>query len=204
MKSLYFSLCLVVVTTWAGICGASSAQFDQTEQTRRLSDGHIESTQLAVKGSSIKAGRAQAILAFPIEKVLPAIYDYANYSKFLPHFNTSKVLSKRGANAIVYLEALVIKSTYKVWVQESFRENTPQGKTRIVEGKMLNGNIKRLDARWELTPVDKDHTLVVFQMLFDPKLLLPNSVVSNQNQIAASRTIKALRDKRLATSKPAL
>jgi len=80
------------------------------------------------KRKRYQAGKAQAIVAFPIEKVLPAIYDYANYAKFLPNFQTSKVLSKRGANAIVYLEALVIKRTYKVWVQESFRELPAQGR----------------------------------------------------------------------------
>jgi ribosome-associated toxin RatA of RatAB toxin-antitoxin module len=202
MKPTCFIAIFVLFTTWTSVCGASFAQSQLPSAIRHLADGHIENSSFAVKGTTIQGGRAEAIINAPVDEVLSAIFDYGNYAQFLPHFRTSKVLSKRGANAIVYMEALIIKDTYKIWAQESFRERALQGSTRVVEGKMLKGNVARLDARWEVTPIDGNRSLVAFQMLLDPNLPLPASVISNQNAIAARRTIKALRDKRIDPKKP--
>jgi ribosome-associated toxin RatA of RatAB toxin-antitoxin module len=202
MKPACFIAIFVLLTTWSSICGASSAQSALPPAIKHLADGHIENSSFAAKGTTIQGGRAQAIVNAPVDKVLSAIFDYGNYAQFLPHFRTSKVLSKRGANAIVYMEALAIKETFKIWVQESFKEGASQGSTRVVVGKMLKGNVARLDARWEVTPIDKNRTLVAFQMLLDPHLPIPASVVSQQNVGAARRTIKALLEKRLGINKP--
>jgi ribosome-associated toxin RatA of RatAB toxin-antitoxin module len=201
MKTIRFAVIIALLTAWTSIGNASSAQTELPPSLKHLADGHIEKSSISAKGTKIKWGRAQAIIDVSAKEVLAAIYDYKNYAEFLPDFRTSKVLSQRGPNAIVYLEALVIKKTYKVWVQESFRERAPSGQTRIIEGKMLKGNISRLDSRWEVTPLDEGHTLVAFQMLFDPNLPLPASLVSQQNERAAQRTIKALKEKRLDPKK---
>lgn len=202
MKTTCFVAIFALCTTWTSVCGASAAQSALPPAIKHLADGRIEESSFAVKGTTILGGRAQAIVNAPVDKVMSAIFDYGNYAQFLPHFRTSKVLSKRGSNAIVYMEAFFIKNTFKVWIQESFRERASQGSTRVVEGKMLKGNVDRLDARWEVTPIDKNRSLVVFQMLLDPDLPLPASIVSEQNTVAARRTIKALRDKRIDPKKP--
>jgi len=186
------------LAAWLLICGAALAQSDPQSAVARLGDGHIETGTLPEAGSDILWGRAQAIVNAPLEQVMRVVQDYGRYSEFLPHFTVSRVLSQKGANATVYMEALVIKKTLKVWVQASFRERPRQGNTRIIEGKMMQGNINRLNARWEITPLADGRTLVAFQMLFDPKLPLPDSMISNENSKAASRTIKALREKRLS------
>lgn len=146
-------------------------------------------------------GRAQAILNMPVESVLGAVQDYGSYADFFPHFTTSRILAKRGANAVVYLEADIIKRTYKVWAQVRFREQPRKADTHVIEGTMVQGNLNRLESRWEITPLGKDRTLVTFQIFFDPKLPIPDSIVSDQNSNAARKTIKSLRDKRLFAAK---
>ena len=186
------------LAAWLLLYGAALAQSDAQNAAARLSDGHIETGTLPEAGTDIQWGRAQAIVDAPLEQVLKVIEDYGRYADFLPHFTTSRVLSQRGANATVYMEALFIKKTFKVWVQASFRERPRQGETRIIEGKMMQGNINRLNARWEVTPLANGRTLIAFQMLFDPHLPLPDSMISAQNSDAARRTIKSLREKRLS------
>ena len=53
--------------------------------------------------------------------------------------------------------------------------------TRVIEGKMVEGNMDAMLARWEVTSIDAKRTLVAFQLLMDPKLPLPDSFVSSEN-----------------------
>jgi ribosome-associated toxin RatA of RatAB toxin-antitoxin module len=68
-----------------------------------------------------------------------------------------------------------------------------EGDTRVIEGKMVDGSMDAMMARWEVTPIDANRTLVAFQLLMDPKLPLPDSFVSSENEIATRKTIRALR-----------
>ena len=184
-----------VVTAWL-IHSVSTVQASSPEaKTTGLSDDPIQVTSVPQSGSKIQSGRAEAVVNERFDRVMKVVQDYGNYAGFLPHFKVSRVLAKRGANAIVYLEARVMKNTFKIWVQSRFRSLPSQGKTRIIEGKMTKGNIKQLSARWEITPLSDDRTRVVFQMFFDPDLPIPSSIVTDQNVSAAKRTIKALRKK---------
>jgi ribosome-associated toxin RatA of RatAB toxin-antitoxin module len=63
----------------------------------------------------------------------------------------------------------------------------------VIEAKMVQGNMDAMFARWELTPVDSTHTLVAFQLLMDPKVPLPASLVQSENEKATQKTIRALR-----------
>lgn len=158
-------------------------------------DSEIRVTSVPRSGSKIKAGRAEAVIDERFDRVEKVVTDYGRYADFLPHFRVSRVLAKRGANAIVYLEASVMKNTFKIWAQSRFRSLPSEGKTRIIEGKMTKGNVRSLSARWELTPMPNNRTRVVFEMFFDPDLPIPAFVVSDQNATAARRTIKSLRKK---------
>jgi ribosome-associated toxin RatA of RatAB toxin-antitoxin module len=158
-----------------------------------LEDGTIQSKTVEYKPGGVRWGRAVGIVDAPLGDVLSVVENYAGYQTFMPHFKVSKVLSQRGTSALVYMQASLAKNTMNLWAQMKVGPRPNEGETRIIEGKMVDGNMDAMLARWEVTSIDANRTLVAFQLLMDPKLPLPDSFVSSENETATKKTIKALR-----------
>ena len=158
-----------------------------------LEDGTIRGSNLPHAERSVQWGRAVGIIDAPLADVLTVVQNYAGYQSFMPHFRVSKVLSQRGTSALVYMQASIAHNTMNLWAQMKVGPRPNEGDTRVIEGKMVDGNMDAMLARWEVTPIDTDRTLVAFQLLMDPKLPLPDSFVSSENEIATRKTIRALR-----------
>ena len=144
-------------------------------------------------GSDVAWGTARGVVEAPIDHVQAVVHDYAQYNRFLPHFRTSRVLSQRGTSAMVYFEVGVMRDAHTLWAQMRIRARPNRGDTRIVEATLVEGNVDAFAARWELTPLPGNRTLVEFRILVDPDLPLPASVFTNENVKAARKTIRALR-----------
>jgi ribosome-associated toxin RatA of RatAB toxin-antitoxin module len=177
----------------AGTRSAAAEGQQNAHPKQEAKEPEIKVTTVAMPGTSVKAGRAVGIVDAPIDTVMAVVQDYARYEKFMPHFKASRVLSKRGNSALVYMQASIAKDTMTLWAQLKVAPKPNQGKTRIIEAKMVQGNMDAMFARWELTEVDGQHTLVAFQLLMDPKVPLPASLVSDENEKATQKTIRALR-----------
>lgn len=157
--------------------------------------------QIPEDGSSISSGRAVGVLDVPLDAVLPVVLDYENYVHFMPNFTKSKVLAQRGTRAMVYMEVSVASGTFTLWGQLNLSEQSPDRITRVVEARLLDGNINAFSARWRLTPVgDGSQTEVEFQLFVDPNMPLPSSVFSRENERAAGKTVRALRSRVLETT----
>jgi len=154
----------------------------------------IFTAQVPVDGSSIASGRAVIVVDKPIEEVLPVVVDYANYVQFMPNFTRSKVLAQRGNRAMVYMEVSVAKGVYTLYGQLNLAEVPQDGGSRVVEGRLLDGNINAFNASFKLTPVNGGAaTEIDFHIYVDPDLPLPSSVFSRENERAAGRAVRALR-----------
>ena len=84
-------------------------------------DGGIDSHQTEQAGSRIRRGRAMGIVAAPIDKVTAVVSDYKNYHQFMPHFVTSRVLSQRGSQALLYVEVSALHGAAKLWAEMKLR-----------------------------------------------------------------------------------
>jgi ribosome-associated toxin RatA of RatAB toxin-antitoxin module len=145
--------------------------------------------------SGVQWGRAEGVVESRPEDVLAVLSDYSGYAGFFPYFKKSKVLSQRGSDAIVYLEAKVLHGAATLWSQVRMRASD-QNETRVFEARMMRGkgNITQLLARWEVTPIDGGaRTYVVFQILVDPDLPLPDMAVNSELKRGAGQAVKALR-----------
>jgi ribosome-associated toxin RatA of RatAB toxin-antitoxin module len=158
-----------------------------------VSEPEIKVTTIAQPGTSVRAGRAEGIVDAPIDAVMSVVEDYGNYDKFMPHFRASRVLSRRGESALVYMQASIAKDTMTLWAQLKVGPKPNIGDTRVIEAKMVQGNMDAMRARWEVTSIDGQHTRVAFELLMDPKVPLPASLVSDENEKATQKTIRALR-----------
>ena len=161
----------------------------------------IFTAQIPVEGSKIATGQAVIVVDKPIEEVLPIVLDYANYVQFMPNFTKSKVLAQRGSRAMVYMEVSVAKGMYTLYGQLNLNERPREGSSRVVEGRLLDGNIDAFDASFKLTPTDDGAgTEIDFKIYVDPDIPLPSSVFSRENERAAGRTVRALRARLAKTS----
>jgi len=170
-----------------------------TQMAARLADHRVELREVPFPGTNVKWGRATGLVDAPAALVLRVVQDYGKYSEFMPNFRASRVLSQRGGQAIVYLEASVLHDAATLWTQMRMRPRTPLRNadgtvTQIIEGTMVSGNVDRMAARWELTSVDQGtRTLVSFQFMVEPDLPFPASVMTGQNVAGARRAIGRLR-----------
>lgn len=162
-------------------------------------EAHVENAgiltaQIPVEGSNIATGQAVIVVDRPIEEVLQIVLDYANYVRFMPNFTKSKVLAQRGSRAMVYMEVSVAKGMYTLYGQLNLAERPQDGVSRVVEGRLMDGNIDAFDASFKLTPTDDGaRTEIDFRIYVDPDLPLPSSIFSRENERAAGRTVRALR-----------
>jgi ribosome-associated toxin RatA of RatAB toxin-antitoxin module len=172
----------------------ASAQTNAIREAERLGD-RLETSTTPSNGS-VEWGVALAVVEAPTDVVMRIVTDYARYQEFLPHFRRSRVLSRRGNNALVYMQASVIRNTTTLWAQMRVYQRRPRGETRIIEGRMTEGNMDQFAARWEVTPLDGgQRTLVRFRIIVDPDLPFPSSVFTSENIKAARKTLQALRER---------
>lgn len=193
IASLIALLSYLIATVTPAAADDQSSATELTSTLAKLEDGSIQTQMVDHPQESVKWGRALGIVDAPLKDVLALVQDYSGYYAFMPHFKVSKVLSQRGQSALVYMQASIAKNTMNLWAQMKVGPKPNQGETRVIEGKMVEGNMDAMFARWEITPIDAGRTLVAFQILMDPKLPLPAGFVSSENEIASRKTIRALR-----------
>lgn len=148
----------------------------------------------------VEWGRAEGVIDARPAEVLAVLHDYGQYAGLFPHFEKSKVLSQRGTEAIVYLEAKILYGATTLWGQVRMSSTALGPDAHVVEAKMMKGkgNMAQLLARWEVRPLDGGRrSSVVFQLLVDPALPVPDVVVSNEMKNSAGHAFRALR-KRLS------
>jgi ribosome-associated toxin RatA of RatAB toxin-antitoxin module len=179
---------------------APAARADDRSIGERLTTPTIEVTTKPYPGTSVEWGRAVGVIDAPADKVLAIVHDYGRYATFLPHFESSRVLSQRGTSALVYLEAKIIKRMVTVWAEMKLSSRKVEGGTHVVEGDMKKGNVDVMSARWEVTPIDANRTKVAFQLIMDPGVPMPSSTITYFGAKATRQTLEALQ-KRLVAAK---
>lgn len=175
--------------------GSPAQASAEDEVARKLSNDKITVTTFPHPGSKVRWGRAETVFDVPAEAVLRVVHDYAHYAGFLPHFEASKVLSRRGNDALVYLEAKIIKRMVTVWAEMKLKSKQGEGNTTIVEGKMTKSNVDVMEARWEVTPLEGGKTRVAFQLIMDPGIPLVHNQVNYFGAKATKETLQALAKK---------
>jgi ribosome-associated toxin RatA of RatAB toxin-antitoxin module len=102
---------------------------------------------------------------------------------------------------MVYMEVSVASGTFTLWGQLKLSASPSQGDTRVIEARLLDGNMDAFSASWRLTPVDGGaRTEVDFKIYVDPDMPLPSSVFSRENERAAGNTVRALQTRIIETS----
>jgi hypothetical protein len=146
--------------------------------------------------SDIKAGAAKAQVHAPLDVVRQTVTNYAAYGNYIRRFEKAKVIGRHGDATDVYLQVPIMRGTAKVWAVVRFDPPKPTGDGQeVVVGRMLKGNVKRLDARWKLSKIDDQNTSLDLEILIVPDFIvpIPNSLVTDEAAGAASKAVTGLR-----------
>jgi ribosome-associated toxin RatA of RatAB toxin-antitoxin module len=153
----------------------------------------LEVEQVPVPGTTIQAGRVTAEVQAPFEVVAAVLTDFAHYHEFLPQVDQSRVVQRRRGQVDLYLQARLRNSTSVLWSLARFTVRRTPG-SLVIEGGAVQGNLSRLEVRFEATAVPgSPRTRVVMQLLGIPTFPLPEGLLSSQQSRWAVRGMEALR-----------
>lgn len=123
------------------------------------------------RGSAV-AVDVRATVAAPHAVIWSTLTDYGHLAEFVPGMQSSKITERRGATAIVEQrgEAGFLIFSYGIDVVVASTEYHPD----TIEIRVLKGNLKRLDGRYQVERGDRDGTWTVRWVgLIEPALTLP-------------------------------
>lgn len=177
------------------LSSASASAEPDAEAKRLMKLRDAERYEVKTDKSSIKAGAARVHIAAPVKDVQKVIEDFRRYDEFIKKFDKSKVVGRDGDKTDVYLQVPILKGAAKVWAVVRFGPIKKVGDEWVLEGEMVKGNVKRLDAKWRLKQIDDDDSQLNLELLIVPKLPVPGSVVTGEVAYAADTAVMGSRDR---------
>jgi ribosome-associated toxin RatA of RatAB toxin-antitoxin module len=147
-----------------------------------------------VKAAGLNAGAARTVVMAPDHVVRSVVTDFAHYDSFISRFKSAKVVGKVGDKTDVYLQVPIINGAVKIWAIVRFEPLKQVGDDQILVGKMVKGNVKRLDASWRLHRLDDQSTELRLELLIVPDLPVPEAVVLPEVRYAAAKAVSGTRD----------
>ncbi len=146
-----------------------------------------------VANSDIDAGAARASVMAPTKTVRNVITDFGKYSQIISKFEQARIVGKSGDRTDVYLQVPILKGAAKIWAVVRFDQPQRTQNTETVRAKMLNGNVKRLDAVWRVREVDDKNSELELELLIVPDMPVPRSLVVSEARGAAAKAVSDTR-----------
>jgi len=183
-------LLFVGVFVALGFVGASPASASDRPDPERY--------EVQTPRSDIKAGGSRAAVHAPLQIVSKIVTNFDGYSGYIKRFEKAKVIGRHGNKTDVYLQVPIMKGAAKVWAVVRFEPPQPNraGDSVLVVGRMLKGNVKKLDARYRISRIDDQNTKLDLELLIEPDFVVPvpRNVVAGEVAYAASRAVLGLRN----------
>jgi hypothetical protein len=164
--------------------GTSSASGAESREIRRY--------DVKVKNSEWSAGAARARVSASKEVVRSVVTDYPHYAAIITRFKSARVVGRVGDKTDVYLQVPILKGAANIWAIVRFEPPTTEGGDEVVRGRMVKGNVKRLDAVWRIRQVEQGAELDL-ELLIVPDLPAPRSIVLGEVRSAAARALYGAR-----------
>lgn len=139
----------------------------------------IDSTP--VPGSSIERVRGTVAVNVPIERVRAVVFDFPRYPEFLPHYRGGKIERKNPSGSVeVRLDIEELAGAVRVWLRFEVSAKSLAGAVESYDGRLLAGNVKAFQSRWELEALGPTRTRLTVDSFMDPDLrLVPSSLVNS-------------------------
>jgi ribosome-associated toxin RatA of RatAB toxin-antitoxin module len=143
--------------------------------------------------NSLDAGAARVLAHAPSETVRSVVTDYARYSAIITRFEQARVVGRSGTQTDVYLEVPILNGATKIWAIVRFSPPVTEGNREVIRGRLVKGNVKRLDAVWRIEKVDEKKSVLSLELLIVPNLPAPKSLISSELRKAAGKAVNGAR-----------
>jgi len=189
-------LALLLVTTFTIIFATpvtSRAADDEATRLERRGRAERYTRKTTNPKNSIDTGAAAIYVNAPIDVVRRVVTDYRNYQKVIKPFKQSKLLSRNKGISEVYLEVPILHGAATVWIVALIGPPVVVGKEETITARMLRGNVDDFRAVWRVRAVDAEHTIVKLELLVDPSLPAPASLVTPELVTASDHAVTGVR-----------
>jgi ribosome-associated toxin RatA of RatAB toxin-antitoxin module len=142
----------------------------------------------------IRGGGARVTVKAPVDVTRKVVTRYKDYSDFIRKFEKSRIVGRHGDKTDVYLQVPILKGVGKIWAVLRFEPVKTVEGWDVIEGHLIKGNVKRLDAKWRIKKIDDENTQLNCEMVIIPSMPLPESVVVGEVAYAADVAVMGARD----------
>jgi ribosome-associated toxin RatA of RatAB toxin-antitoxin module len=154
---------------------------------------NVERYERAIAGSSQRAGAARTGVDASAQRVEAVVTDYAGYARFIDQFERARVVGRGKTSTDLYIEIPILHGLTKIWAVLRFQAPVRNAGSTVVAGRMLKGNVNRLDVTWRVDRVDASSTRLAAELVLDISLPAPESAVMKTVKRAAAQAVKGAR-----------
>lgn len=147
-----------------------------------------------IQRSGHNAGAARTVVEAPQTVVRSVVTDFNRYEDFITRFKSAKIVGRSGDKTDVYLQVPIMKGAIKIWAVVRFDPPKANGGDEVISGKMIKGNVKRLDAVWRIKRLDEQKTELTLELLIIPELPVPEGLRLSELRFAAFKAVSGTRD----------
>jgi ribosome-associated toxin RatA of RatAB toxin-antitoxin module len=193
LRPLAFAFLTTIAATGflPGTARAADEEAAKLEASGKAQRYTVKTTEPA---NDIDTGGAAIHVNAPIDVVRRVVTDYRHYEKYIKPFKQSKLISRSKGVSEVYFEVPILHGAATVWVVTLIGAPEKQGKEERIVAKMKSGNVDDFRAVWRLRAVDAEHTIVKLEILVDPKIPAPASIVTPELCTAAEKAVTGVRE----------
>jgi hypothetical protein len=186
------ALAALVVTT------PLRADAPDPEATRLSAAGHSVKWNWTPPGRNERFGHAETLIHASEIDVKRLVLDYARYKELAPSITTSRVVNHWPDGSLdVYLAMGVLNNTISFWNVTRFEPPKTAGNDEVIEGKMVpgKGNIDNSVVIWTLHPAGEGWTVLKFDVLLNPGVPAPQSLIDEQLRDSAMDAVNSIHDR---------
>jgi ribosome-associated toxin RatA of RatAB toxin-antitoxin module len=152
-----------------------------------------ESEIVPVAGSSLGRARATVMVRAAAERVRAVLFDFASYPEFMPNYKSAKVLatSPEGVTQ-VHMQIDALGGMIRRWMKIEISAPLTDGARQTFNARLLEGDVKAFEARWELTRM-VDGTRLTLESYLDANLTLPAAFIEAGSAAGLKASILAVK-----------
>jgi hypothetical protein len=168
------------------------------DASRLSAAGHSLKWNWTPPGHNDRFGHAETLIHAPAIDVKRLVLDYARYKELAPSITTSRVVQHwPDGSSDVYLAMGVLNNTISFWNVTRFQPPKSSGNDEVIEGKMVpgKGNIDNSQVIWTVRPVSEGWTVLKFDVLLNPGLPAPQSLIDEQLRDSAMDAVNSIHDR---------
>jgi hypothetical protein len=192
---------VVAVVAFGGVVTMSApahADAPDPDAARIAAAGHSLKWNWTPPGRSQRFGHAETLIHAPVAEVRRLVLDFSRYKDLAPSITTSRVVGHEpDGSTSVYIRMGVLNNTISFWNVTRFAPLRQTAGDEILEGQMVpgKGNIDDSAVVWTMHPAGADWTVLKFDVLLNPGLPAPQSLVDEQLRDSAMDAVNSVHDR---------